>query len=66
MKPEEKQILRERLALSVYKAHEALQSASTACNAMGVDCRNIQNIGWVDGRDRYHPILVNGKLVNNR
>jgi hypothetical protein len=63
MKLEEKQALRERLALSVYKAHEAYIAASSACNAMGVDCRNIQNIGWVDGRNRYHRILVNGKLT---
>ena len=61
MTKEEKDAMRLSLAKSVVKAHEAyIQSRNTA-EKFGLNCQNLQNIWYADGRNRGHKVLVNGK-----
>ncbi len=61
MTSNEKKVIRLALAKSVYDAKQALNSAIMAAELFGLDCRNIQNIRYVDGRDRGHSVLINGE-----
>jgi protein-disulfide isomerase-like protein with CxxC motif len=61
MTSNEKKVIRLALAKSVYDAKQALNSAIMAAELFGLDCRNIQNICYADGRDRVHSVLINGE-----
>lgn len=61
MNADEKHKLRVAMAKTVYEAHKAYITASNAAGKMGLDCRNVQNISYADGRDRVHSVLINGE-----
>jgi hypothetical protein len=59
----EKQKIRNNLALTVFKAHEAYIQACSTAKSFGLNVRNSQCITY-DYRKNSRQILVNGKLIN--